>query len=75
MRLKPASPIHSVNDNSRLVKDPDLPPTTPPAMAPTCDFLVDPEDGPGGVPDGVLVAAPVEGPVPVDSGAPACSTH
>jgi hypothetical protein len=48
-----------------LVKNPDLPPTTPPAMAPALDDLFEPEEG---GPIGELLADAVGAEVPVDSG-------
>jgi len=48
-----------------LVKNPDLPPTIPPAMAPALDDLFEPEEG---GPIGELLADAVGAEVPVDSG-------
>lgn len=75
MRPKPARPIRpGVSDHS-VPKNPNLPPTTPPAMAPPWDDLFDAEDElDEAIPDCVLVGDPVAGAVPVDSGASARNT-
>jgi hypothetical protein len=80
MRPKPTSPVHLVvNNGYRLNKELDLPPTTPPAIAPAWDDFFDPGEGPVEVPEEALDDAPVAvgpaGSIPVDSGASASTYH